>query len=131
MARKPYHNKKSTFKLNNIETKILNVLKSLDVKYVPNAKIDRYSVDFLVEGKFIIECYGDFWHCNPQIYSPDFFNKGKKKLAKDIWERDNCRKNKFQELGYKFLSLWESEINSNPKNIRKKIKNLLRLSKEE
>lgn len=128
MGRKPY--KKSTSKLNNIETKILNVLKSLKVKYVPNAQIDKYSVDFLVEGKYVIECYGDFWHCNPNEYSPEFFNKGKKKFAKDIWERDKCRKEKFEQLGYKFLALWEKEINDNPKNIRKKIKNLLRFGKE-
>lgn len=116
-------------KLNKIEQTIFDILKKLKLKTVPQVKIDKYMVDFLVEGKYIIECYGDFWHCNPQKYSPGYFNKGKKKTAKEIWERDLQRKNTFQDMGYKFISLWESEIRNNPKKVKIKIKKLIKEDK--
>jgi very-short-patch-repair endonuclease len=123
--------KQSTQQLNKIETTVQNMLKAFKVSYEPNAQVDKYSVDFLVEGKYIIECYGDFWHCNPTKYSPSYYNRGKKKTASDIWKRDECRKNFFESLGYKFLHLWESEIKGNQKNVRKKIKRFIRLQEEE
>jgi len=131
MCRSLKHKKKSTQQLNKIETTVQNMLNALQVSYIPNAQVDKYSVDFLIEGKYIIECYGDFWHCNPTKYAPSYYNKGKKKTASDIWERDESRKNLFQSLGYKFLHLWESEINGNQKNVRKKIKKLIKSQQED
>lgn len=116
--------------LNKIEKKVYDILNRLDVELEIQVEIDKYNVDFLVDGKYIIECYGDFWHCNPQKYSPSYFNKGKRKTAKEIWERDDCRKKLFEDLGYRFLCLWESEINGNVKSVRKKIKTLIRRNEE-
>lgn len=123
MSRKKKKEKKTKVK-NTIETKVERILKSLHLPYEPQAVVDKYTVDFLVDEKYVIECYGDFWHCNPSKYGPDFFNRGKKKTAKEIWDRDLCRKSKFEELGYEFLSLWESEINSNNKSVHQKIKKM-------
>lgn len=111
--------------LNKIETKVFNLLKSLDIECETNVQVGNYNVDFLINNKFIIECYGDFWHCNPAKYAPSYFNKGKKKIASDIWERDECRKNEFHAMGYRFLHLWESEINNNFKHTRKRVKTFL------
>lgn len=124
MGRRKVPRKKST--LNNIETKVFNILRSLKVKIIPNAMVDKYSVDFLVNDKYIIECYGDFWHCNPLKYAADFFNRGKKKMARDIWKRDALRRATFEKLGYNVLELWESEINGGAKAINRKIKQLLK-----
>lgn len=112
--------------LNKIETKIYNILNKLNLQFKTQATIDKYNVDFLVENKYIIECYGDFWHCNPQKYPPHYFNKGKRKTAEEIWQRDTCRKQKLEEMGYEFLHIWESEINSNSKSISKKIKKYIK-----
>lgn len=117
--------------LNNIETKVYDILTSLRVSFKIQANVDRYNVDFLVDDKYIIECYGDFWHCNPDKYPPDFFNRGKRKYAQDIWKRDECRKQHFEDTGYAFLSLWETDINKHPKKVRAKIKQLLRQKKQE
>lgn len=111
--------------LNKIEQKVFDVLKKLKVRVTTQAKIDKYSVDFLVNDKYIIECYGDFWHCNPQKYAPDYFNKGKKKTAREIWNRDKERRAYFETLGYKFIHLWESDINIGAKKIRTKLKKYL------
>lgn len=116
---------KSTPTLNNIETKIFNILTEMKVSFTIQACIDKYNVDFLIEDKYIVEVYGDFWHCNPEKYSHDYFNRGKKKTAEEIWKRDAYRKQKFESMGFKFMSVWESDINNNSKVVRKQIKKML------
>lgn len=118
---------KKVSKVNTIETKVATILESMNVPFEQQVAIDKYTVDFLVDKKYIVECYGDFWHCNPHQYTSSYFNKGKKKTAEEIWERDNQRKEYFQKMGYKFLCLWESDIKNSPKIVRSKIKKNIRL----
>jgi very-short-patch-repair endonuclease len=92
-------NGKKVSKVNTIETKVATILESMNVPFEQQVSIDRYTVDFLVDKKYIVECYGDFWHCNPHQYTSSYFNRGKKKTAEEIWERDNQRKEHFQKLG--------------------------------
>ena len=117
-------NGKKVSKVNTIETKVATILESLNVPFEQQVTIDKYTVDFLVDKKYIVECYGDFWHCNPHKYTSSYFNRGNKRTAEEIWERDNQRKEQFQKMGYKFLCLWESDIRNNPKIIRSKIKKM-------
>lgn len=112
---------------NTIEHKVEQILQSMNVPYVQQATIDKYTVDFLINKKYIVECYGDYWHCNPHQYTSSYFNKGKKKTAEEIWERDANRKEHFEKMGYKFLCLWEHEIKNAPKIIRSKIKRNIKL----
>jgi len=114
--------------LNKIESSVCNILTSLQVPFTTQTSVDKYNVDFLVDNKYIIECYGDFWHCNPNKYAPSYFNRGKKKTAAEVWERDHTRKMLFEEQGYKFLALWESDIAQHPKKVRMKIKKFLKNS---
>jgi very-short-patch-repair endonuclease len=92
--------------------------------------LDKYTVDFLVDDKYIVECYGDFWHCNPQQYTSSYYNKGKRKTAQEIWQRDKERKEKFEEMGYKFLCIWESDIRKNPRIVKSKIKRYIKLDEK-
>jgi very-short-patch-repair endonuclease len=126
MARKRKQSKKVTT-TNTIESKVERILQSLNVSYQPQASIDKYTVDFLVNEKYIVECYGDYWHCNPHRYTSSYFNKGKKKTAEEIWQRDMERKTQFEKMGYKFLCLWENDINNHPKIVRSKIKQNIKL----
>lgn len=119
------HKQSTDVSLNNIETKVFDILKQLHLSVQTQVKLDKYTVDFLIDDKYIVEVYGDFWHCNPEKYSPSYFNRGKRKTAEQIWMRDACRKETFESQGYKFLSLWETEINKNPQLIRKKLKQLI------
>lgn len=112
--------------LNNIEKTVFDILKKLGTKIKIQHTIDKYSVDFLVNDKYIIECYGDYWHCNPNKYKPSYFNKGKRKTAKEIWDRDSQRKRLFDELGYQFMYLWESDIKNHPKKIKTRLKRYLK-----
>jgi len=123
-------NGKKVSQSNTIETKVATILESMNVPFEQQVTIDKYTVDFLVDKKYIVECYGDFWHCNPHQYTSSYFNRGKKKTAEEIWERDNQRKEQFQKMGYKFLCLWESDIRNNLKIIRSKIKKNIRLDNQ-
>jgi very-short-patch-repair endonuclease len=123
MARK----KQPRVNVNKIEEKVSTILTQLRLPFEAQVSVDKYTVDFLVDKKYIVECYGDFWHCNPQQYTSSYYNRGKKKTAEEIWNRDMERKKKFEQLGYKFLCFWENDIRNNPKIVQSKIKKHIKL----
>mgnify|MGYP003342448595 FL=1 len=112
---------------NKIEQTVSTILSRLNLPFKEQVAVDKYTVDFLVDNKYIVECFGDFWHCNPQQYTSSYYNKGKKKTAEEIWKRDKERKETFEQLGYKFLCIWESDIRRDPKIIKSKIKRYIKL----
>ena len=120
MSRKKETQKVSS--LSAIEEKMTKILTSMNLPFTSQSMIDNYSVDFLVDGKYIIECYGDYWHCNPSKYAPDYYNRGKKKTAEEIWKRDETRKRELENMGYKVLYFWETEINNSIKDIKAALK---------
>ena len=89
---------------NKIEQAVSSMLTRLNLPFKEQVTVDKYTVDFLVDDKYIVECFGDFWHCNPQQYTSSYYNKGKKKTAEEIWQRDKERKEKFEQLGYQKLN---------------------------
>ena len=112
---------------NKIEQAVSSMLTRLNLPFKEQVTVDKYTVDFLVDDKYIVECFGDFWHCNPQQYTSSYYNKGKKKTAEEIWQREKERKEKFEQLGYKFLCVWESDIRKDPKIVKSKIKRYIKL----
>jgi very-short-patch-repair endonuclease len=112
---------------NKIEQTVSTILSRLNLPFKEQVAVDKYTVDFLVDNKYIVECFGDFWHCNPQQYTSSYYNKGKKKTAEEIWKRDKERKETFEQLGYKFLCIWESDIRRDPKIVKSKIKRYIKL----
>jgi len=102
-----------------LETKIENVLKENNIIYthqfiikISNKK--RKYFDFLlVEYNILIEINGDYWHANPTIYKPNdiiHYNFGYTK-AKEIWEKDEIKKEIAEKNGYKIIYIWEKELN--------------------
>ena len=82
----------------------------------PDALIEHYltdanhSVDIYVPSeRKIVECYGDYWHCNPKKYNADYYNKMVKKTAQEIWDRDEMRLNQLHSFGYIVEVVWESD----------------------
>ena len=108
-----------------IEAKLGQYLAELHLPYKHNHQIGKYSVDYLIDDKFIVECYGDYWHANPQIYPPDYYNRAMRCTAQERWARDEHRRQELQEQGFRFLALWESEIASHAKYCKSKIRHLL------
>lgn len=75
--------------------------------------------------KRIIEFNGDFWHCNPSIYSSDYFHKKKKMHAIDIWDRDNQKIEFAKSQGYEVMVIWEKDFKSNPEDVIKKCREFI------
>ena len=69
-------------------------------------------VDMRLENK-IIEYFGDYWHCNPQKYHLDFYNKSAKKSAEEIWEHNYTRYKLLVSQGYEILIIWEKDFKLN------------------
>lgn len=74
-----------------------------------------YYYDFLVNNELIIEMNGRFWHADPRWYNENDimnFPGGKKIIAKNIWEKNKNKKNLAIENGYKFITIWEDDMNN-------------------
>lgn len=72
----------------------------------------NYLVDIFIESKnLVIECFGDYWHMNPAIYSEDKFNYHLKMSAQEKWLDDNNRIKDLERMGYTVLVLWEKDLN--------------------
>lgn len=96
-----------------LEKRIRSILDDMGIRYISNEIINNKSFDIVIE-KNIIEVQGDFWHANPQKYkSNEILNfPGKKRpSAKELWSKDEEKRQYMQNLGYKILYLWESDIN--------------------
>jgi very-short-patch-repair endonuclease len=89
-------------------------------KYATNGgefKIQRenggfYFYDFTdIDNKLIIEYNGDMYHANPDKYgendNPHPFRK--EITSKEIWEKDRLKFESVEKIGYKVLTIWDSE----------------------
>lgn len=85
----------------------------------------KYWVDIKIKNN-IIECYGDYWHCNPVRYNENYYHTKIRKTAKEIWERDKIRELNLKSLNYNFIYIWEYDWNNNNEKTINKILNFLR-----
>lgn len=105
----------------HLEKELLNLLKEIDPSFKEKItlKIDNrwFFPDIInLNKKLIVEFYGDYWHCNPNIYKKhDDFNFGLK--VKDIWNHDNERIGKFKREGYKVIIIWETNFKENKEQV--------------
>jgi len=81
----------------------------------PDARLEEYlkdarcSVDIYIPSlKKAIECYGDYWHCNPSKCQPDYYNKSLHMTAKEKWNKDAIKTNKLMLAGYGVEIVWEN-----------------------
>lgn len=74
----------------------------------------QFHLDIVSEPlKLVIEYNGDYWHCNPKIYSGSYFHPKKKKTAEEIWKYDNNRLKILQNNGYETMVVWEHDFRKN------------------
>ena len=84
---------------NKIEQAVSSMLTRLNLPFKEQVTVDKYTVDFLVDDKYIVECFGDFWHCNPQQYTSSYYNKGKKKPQKKFGNEIKNERKSLNNLG--------------------------------
>jgi len=95
---------------------IFDIIKS-SVVTIQQFIIEKKSYDFYIpKYNLIIEYNGDYWHCNPIKYEPNYFNKKKRMYAKEIWEYDKYKLQLCEKYGYNLEVIWEKDFIEN-KNI--------------
>jgi hypothetical protein len=104
--------------LNEIR-KVNNSLPIIEQLTLSRNSKKQYVYDISVANK-IIEYNGDFWHCNPKKYSPDYINPRTKLLASEKWKLDEDKIQFAESQGYDVLVIWESEFKQNKKEVFKK-----------
>ena len=104
-----------------------------DEKY-ENINGRKYFGDILLNDyNIIIECNGDYWHCNPKIYDETYFNEKVRKTAKEIWMYDKIKEDNFKSIGYIVIILWEYDWNNEIEffnNLKEKIEYEIHKNKE-
>jgi G:T-mismatch repair DNA endonuclease (very short patch repair protein) len=112
--------------ISSYEIKIKSILEGLGYNLETQFPINTLRYDFLLKDyNVIIEFNGDYWHCNPEKYESNYFNKKKNKLAHELWENDKIKKELAIENGYKFFTIWEKDFKKNNQEEINKIISLL------
>jgi len=76
-------------------------------------------------GDVIVECQGDYWHCNPKKFSADYIHLRYNKTAKEIWEKDEKRKEALLKKGFKVIFLWEDDwVNNKEETLNNLLKEI-------
>jgi hypothetical protein len=57
----------------------------------------------------LVEINGDFWHCNPKLRSEDEWAKIRN--VRRVWKADEEKAQVAIEHGYRFVTLWENDLN--------------------
>ena len=100
---------------------IADMLQVSGIAYQQNVQLGRYNVDFVVAEWLIVECYGDYWHCNPRYFAPDMYHRSLHMTAQQRWDKDARRQAALEARGYQFLAFWETDIYTNLGTVRKDI----------
>jgi len=80
-----------------------------------DAKLEEYLTDvqksvdiYIPSQRKVIECFGDFWHCNPTMYGKNYYHKYVHMNASEIWKRDEERITVLKAAGYVVEIIWEN-----------------------
>lgn len=96
-------------KTTGIERAVYHALDEAGLCYIAQHPIEWMVVDaYLPELNLVIECQGDFFHCNPAAYPEG--PTGAIQIA--VTKRDASRRKWLRNRGYRLVELWESDINS-------------------
>lgn len=97
--------------VSNLELRIQDILNKLGIEYTANGFLYSYNWDLIFKNKVILEIQGDFWHGNPSIYDKtDTLVRGL--TAGNVWEKDNRKRKKLEDNGYRIHYLWEKDLNN-------------------
>ncbi len=90
-----------------IETETYAALMELGIVFEPQHRIGQFVVDaFLPTKNIVVECQGNFYHCNPAVY-PDGPRWNNQRLTV---ERDARKRAYLEKQGYRLVELWERDI---------------------
>ena len=71
----------------------------------------------------VYEFHGDYWHGNPSKFSPEDIHPINNKTYGELYQRTLDRDNKILDLGYRLVTIWESDWRTGKKEtIRRKLR---------
>lgn len=112
-----YNNSMNEYRAETAPEKIVReYLEKNNIIYEQEKEINKYFIDFyLPEYDSIIEVYGDYWHCNPNVYGDGklIINDNQKRQIKHDLKRNEFLKNKVNS----FNIIWEKDIHENFDNV--------------
>lgn len=76
------------------ELRVKSILDGLDIAYIQEKRIGKYSIDFYLGFKMCLEVQGRYWHSKP-----------------DRVKADKRKKKYLESLGYIVVYVWEDEMN--------------------
>jgi hypothetical protein len=117
--------RKSSFELNVIYL-LKEKLKDRNILIDNKIKLENTTIfpDIVIDNN-IIECNGDYWHCNPNKFDKEYYHKHIHKKAFEIWEKDQIKKEELEKQGYNVLIIWEEDFFTNKEEcINNLIKNI-------
>jgi len=115
------HHKKGKKHRTSIEIIVQSILEKLKVNFEPSQPIGRFFADFYIpDYNSVIECFGDYWHCNPLIY------KTTDKYQSKNLERDLRKITYLKNKNIPLLILWERDIKNQSYDIQSVINNFLK-----
>lgn len=98
----------------------------VDVKYNERRVLNGIVLDFYFPKlNKAIEFNGDYWHCNPNLYSPIYKNKNKNLYANEIWVKDRIKKRKCIKNNIKLITIWNYEWENYKLDTQKRIEEFL------
>ena len=79
---------------------------------IPNTK---YSVDgYHAESRTVFEYMGSYFHGDPRLYAPGFWNSLCKKTMGELYQKTLDRVKDIEQLGYIVIQMWEYDDEINP-----------------
>lgn len=106
-----------------IEKNIIKEIKNMGYKVDHSLRVETKIYDiYIPKLNLVIEFNGDYWHCNPKKYEPDYYHQIKKKTAKELWEYDKNKIDLVTGKGYNLEVVWESDYKLDKTIINKLIK---------
>jgi len=104
----------------------LNINGKMEFYLFDSKNKKRYYYDFMYNNT-IIEFNGDYWHCNPIIYSANDIIKFPGNViteAKNVWIKDEKKYNFAKNKGFNLIIIWEKDYNNGMVDF-KKLKEIL------
>lgn len=124
---------------NSYEIEISELLKEFGVKYkykdrtTLSRKVLKdgsrgMELDFMLpDYNLAIEFNGDYWHMNPLRFGPNDIHKTHKKMAKDVWKRDQQKIDACKSRGIELIVIWESDWKKSKDEIVQKLFKALKM----
>jgi G:T-mismatch repair DNA endonuclease (very short patch repair protein) len=80
-------------------------------QYMVSVSGRYYLYDFVVlkPYKLCIEFHGDYWHCNPVKYAPDFIHSHLQLSAQEIWDKNLQKQLVIEAQGFRYHVVWEND----------------------